>query len=827
MLINLFKKIFSTQSDKILNSMQKTVKVINSMEPKFKNFSDKRLKQKTDEFRKYLNQNGNLENLIPEAFATVREASRRILNMRHYDVQILGGLILHKQCIAEMQTGEGKTLTSTLPIYLNALKGKGCHLVTMNDYLSQRDGKKNKFLFEFLGLSVGINFSGISTELKRKAYLSDITYGTNNEFGFDYLRDNMVFSSKERVQRELYYALIDEVDSILIDEARTPLIISGVEKENLDIYSKINKIIFHMKEKKKKESIFFKGNKYFSVDEKSKQIHLTEIGLTKVENLLVNHNLIDKKSLLYTVKNITLIEYINNALKANILFKKNVDYIIKNKKIIIVDEHTGRIMKGRRWSDGLHQAIEAKENVKIQNENQTLASITFQNYFRLYKKLSGMTGTAATEASEFNSIYNLKTVVIPTNKPMIRKDYSDLVYITEKEKINSIILDIQQNIMKKKPVLVGTTSIEKSEIISNKLKNLGIKHNVLNAKFHSQEANIIAEAGRPGVVTIATNMAGRGTDIVLGGSFKKKYCKNKKNFLYKNNWKKLNQTVVEAGGLHVIGTERHESRRVDNQLRGRSGRQGDPGSSQFYLSMEDSLIRIFSSKRIINTLKKLGIKKDEAIQHKWITIAISNAQKRVEYRNFEIRKQLLEYDDIANNQRKSIYFQRNILLTVKEVSKNIFLFIEDVLKKVIKNYISGKFFSKSWDLVGLEKRLKTDFNVKFSLINKVNLTKELQQHKKLTEYITNKVKGYYISKKKIFGIKKIQEIEKSVLLHNLDFFWKEHLLNMEYLRKGIHLRGYAQKDPKLEYKKESFKMFFKMIQIVKYEVVINLMNFNS
>ncbi|CAL4320690.1 Protein translocase subunit SecA [Buchnera aphidicola (Mindarus abietinus)] len=826
MLINLFNKIFSTQSNKILNSMKKTVQIINSMESKFRNFSNEKLKLKTYEFKKYLKRNGNLENLIPEAFATVREASRRILNMRHYDVQILGGLILHKQCIAEMQTGEGKTLTSTLPMYLNALKGKGFHLVTMNDYLSQRDARKNKFLFEFLGLSVGINLSGMSSKLKRKAYFSDITYGTNNEFGFDYLRDNMVFDCKERVQRGLYYALIDEVDSILIDEARTPLIISGVEEENLDIYSKINKIIFYMKEKNKKDFDFFKGNKYFLVDEKSKQIHLTEIGLKKVEDLLVSHKLIDINSSLYTVKNITLTEYINNALKANILYKKNVDYIIKNKKVIIVDEHTGRIMQGRRWSDGLHQAIEAKENLKVQNENQTLASITFQNYFKLYKKLSGMTGTAATEASEFNSIYNLKTVSIPTNKPMIRKDYADLIYLTEKEKINSIIFDIQRNILKKKPVLVGTTSIEKSEIISNKLKNLGIKHNVLNAKFHSQEANIIEEAGRPETVTIATNMAGRGTDIVLGGSFNKKYSKNKKFFLYKKNWKKLNKTVVKAGGLHVIGTERHESRRVDNQLRGRSGRQGDPGSSQFYLSMEDSLIRVFSSKGIINTLKTLGIKENEAIQHKWITIAISNAQKRVEYRNFEIRKQLLEYDDIINNQRKSIYFQRNSLLTIKKVSENILLFITDILKKIINKYVPEKFSSNSWNLVGLERQLKTDFNLTLLISERINLIRSLHQHKKLTEYIITKVKSCYLLKKKIIGFKKMQEIEKSVVLHNLDFFWKEHLLNMEYLRKGIHLRGYAQKDPKLEYKRESFKMFFKMIEIIKYEVVINLFNLN-
>lgn len=825
MLKSLFNKIFRSQSNKILNSMKKKVQVINALESKFKNFSDEQLRKKTDEFKSYLNRNGDLEDIVSEAFATVREASRRVLNMRHYDVQILGGLVLHKQCIAEMQTGEGKTLTSTLPIYLNALKGKGVHLVTMNDYLSKRDAKKNKFLFKFLGLSVGINLNGMSSKLKRKAYFSDITYGTNNEYGFDYLRDNMIVNSTDRVQRRLHYALIDEVDSILIDEARTPLIISGLEEENLDIYSKINKIVFYMIKKNKNSLNFFKKNKYFLIDEKLKQIHLTEAGFNKIEKLLLEYKLIDKKSSLYTIKNMNLIDSINNALRANILFKKNVDYLIKDKKIIIVDEHTGRMMEGRRWSDGLHQAIEAKEKVKIQNENQILASITFQNYFRLYKKLSGMSGTALTEYSEFKSIYNLKTVVIPSNKPMIRKDKSDLIYMTEKEKIDSIIFDIQKNISNKNPVLVGTISIEKSEIISRKLTDLGIKHNVLNAKFHSQEANIIAEAGRPGAVTIATNMAGRGTDIVLGGSLSKEDYKNNKKSFCKKNWEKLHKIVVEAGGLHVIGTERHESRRVDNQLRGRSGRQGDPGSSQFYLSMEDSLVRIFSSKRIINVMKKLGIKKNQAIQHKWITIAISNAQKRVEYRNFEIRKQLLEYDDILNNQRQLIYFQRNILLNIEEISENIFLFIEDVFKKIISKYISAHSSFKYWDIIGLEKKIKTEFNLNFSILNQIRSKKELLKYEKIILYIIDKIKKYYIAKKKNIGMKKMQGIEKSVLLNSLDFFWKEHLLNMEYLRKGIHLRGYAQKDPKLEYQKESFKMFFKMIQIIKYEVVINLINY--
>lgn len=627
--------------------------------------------------------------------------------MRHFDVQLLGGMVLNERCIAEMRTGEGKTLTATLPAYLNALTGKGVHVVTVNDYLAQRDAENNRPLFEFLGMSVGINMSGLPAPAKREAYAADITYGTNNEYGFDYLRDNMAFSPEERVQRKLHYALVDEVDSILIDEARTPLIISGPAEDSSEMYKKVNKIIPHLIRQEKEDSETFTGEGHFSVDEKARQVNLTERGLVLIEELLVNEGIMDEGESLYSPTNIMLMHHVTAALRAHVLFTRDVDYIVKDGEVIIVDEHTGRTMQGRRWSDGLHQAVEAKEGVEIQNENQTLASITFQNYFRLYEKLAGMTGTADTEAFEFSSIYKLDTVVVPTNRPMIRKDMADLVYMTEAEKIQAIIEDIKERTAAGQPVLVGTISIEKSEVVSKELTKAGIKHNVLNAKFHASEADIVAQAGYPSAVTIATNMAGRGTDIMLGGSWQAEVAQledptPEQIAQIKADWQVRHDAVLAAGGLHIIGTERHESRRIDNQLRGRSGRQGDAGSSRFYLSMEDALMRIFASDRVSGMMRKLGMKPGEAIEHPWVTKAIANAQRKVESRNFDIRKQLLEYDDVANDQRRAIYTQRNELLDVTDVSETINSIREDVFKATIDAHIPPQSLEEMWDVEGLQ-----------------------------------------------------------------------------------------------------------------------------
>lgn len=823
MLNKLLTKIFGSRNERTLRRLNKFVDIINRLEKDFEKLSDSNLKNKTNEFKKRLSSGVPLNNLIPEAFATVREASKRVLNMRHFDVQLLGGMVLNERCIAEMRTGEGKTLTSTLPAYLNALVGKGVHIVTVNDYLASRDAENNKLLFEFLGMTVGINLPGMSSLLKKKAYSADITYATNNEYGFDYLRDNMVFDKKDRVQRKLYYALIDEVDSILIDEARTPLIISGTVESSSRLYKKINQLIPKLKKQEKEDSDSFKGKGHFSVDEKLRQVNLTERGLRLIERLLVQFNLISKGESLYSHSNIILMHHIMVALRAHTLFHRDVDYIVKNNQIVIVDEHTGRIMEGRYWSDGLHQAIEAKEGVKIQCENQTLASITFQNYFRLYEKLAGMTGSADTEAFEFRSIYKLDTIVIPTNRPMIRKDLPDLVYMTEKDKISAIINDIKQCTKRGQPVLVGTISIEKSELISRKLKKAKIKHNVLNAKFHAVEADIIAEAGQISSVTIATNMAGRGTDIVLGGSWKSEINKiknpsKKQIYKIKKDWNNRHNAVVHSGGLHIIGTERHESRRIDNQLRGRSGRQGDPGSSRFYLSMEDSLIRIFASEKIIFMMRKLGMKSGESIQHPWITKAIANAQKKVENRNFDIRKQLLEYDDVANDQRKAIYSQRNDLLDGSDISKTINNIRKDVFKDLVDFYLNLKNLSESEKINKLKDRLKNDFN--FSISVEKFLAKDLKLNKKkLCDYIISKNIDIYNKKEKILTSKLMRNIEKNIMLQTLDMLWKDHLAAMDYLRQGIHLRGYAQKDPKQEYKRESFCMFFKMLSSLKYEVI--------
>lgn len=731
MLVKLLTKVFGSRNDRTLRRMRKVVEQINRMEPDMEKLSDDELKAKTNEFRARLEKGESLESLIPEAFAVVREASKRVFGMRHFDVQLLGGMVLNDRCIAEMRTGEGKTLTATLPAYLNALSGRGVHVVTVNDYLAQRDAENNRPLFEFLGLSIGINLPGMPAPAKREAYAADITYGTNNEYGFDYLRDNMAFSPEERVQRKLHYALVDEVDSILIDEARTPLIISGPAEDSSEMYIKVNKLIPKLIRQEKEDSDTFKGEGHFSVDEKARQVHLTERGLILIEEMLVEAGIMDEGESLYSPTNIMLMHHVTAALRAHVLFTRDVDYIVKDGEVIIVDEHTGRTMQGRRWSDGLHQAVEAKEGVEIQNENQTLASITFQNYFRLYEKLAGMTGTADTEAFEFSSIYKLDTIVVPTNRPMIRKDMPDLVYMTEK-KIGAIIEDIRERTAKGQPVLVGTISIEKSEVVSHELTKAGIEHKVLNAKFHAMEADIVAQAGQSGAVTIATNMAGRGTDIVLGGSWQAEVAlleepTEEQIEAIKAAWKVRHDAVLAAGGLHIIGTERHESRRIDNQLRGRSGRQGDAGSSRFYLSMEDALMRIFASDRVSGMMRKLGMKEGEAIEHPWVTKAIANAQRKVESRNFDIRKQLLEYDDVANDQRRAIYSQRNELLDVSDVSETIASIREDVFKSTIDNYITPQSLEEEWDIQGLEERLKNDFDLEMPIAQWLDKEPELHE----------------------------------------------------------------------------------------------------
>lgn len=826
MLTKLLTKVFGSRNDRTLRRMRKTVEIINKMEPDFEKLSDDELKAKTQAFRARLEKGEELDSLLPEAFATVREASKRVFGMRHFDVQLIGGMVLNDRCIAEMRTGEGKTLTATLPAYLNALSGKGVHVVTVNDYLAQRDAENNRPLFEFLGLSVGINLPGMPAPAKREAYAADITYGTNNEYGFDYLRDNMAFSPEERVQRKLHYALVDEVDSILIDEARTPLIISGPAEDSSELYIKVNKIIPNLIRQEKEDSDTFQGEGHFSVDEKARQVHLTERGLVAIEELMVQEGIMAEGESLYSPTNIMLMHHVTAALRAHVLFTRDVDYIVKDGEVVIVDEHTGRTMQGRRWSDGLHQAIEAKEGVEIQNENQTLASITFQNYFRLYEKLAGMTGTADTEAFEFSSIYKLDTIVIPTNRPMVRKDLPDLVYMTEKEKIDAIIEDIRERTANGQPILVGTISIEKSEVVSNELTRAGIKHNVLNAKFHAREADIVAQAGQPGAVTIATNMAGRGTDIMLGGSWQAEVAAlenptEEQIAAIKTAWKARHDAVLASGGLHIIGTERHESRRIDNQLRGRSGRQGDQGSSRFYLSMEDALMRIFASDRVSNMMRKLGMKPGEAIEHPWVTKAIANAQRKVESRNFDIRKQLLEYDDVANDQRRAIYSQRNELLDVADVSETINSIREDVFKSTIDSYIPPQSLEEMWDVAGLEERLKNDFDLDMPIRQWLDKEPELHEET-LRERIMTQAKEEYQRKEEVVGAEMMRSFEKGVMLQTLDSLWKEHLAAMDYLRQGIHLRGYAQKDPKQEYKRESFAMFAAMLESLKYEVISTL-----
>ncbi|PTC01029.1 preprotein translocase subunit SecA [Thalassospira xiamenensis] len=820
---SIFRKVFGSRNDRILKTLQKSVQRINALEPEFEALSDAELQDKTKEFRKRLHDGETLDNLLIEAFATVREASKRVFGMRHFDVQLVGGMILNDNRIAEMRTGEGKTLTATLPAYLNALSGKGVHVVTVNDYLARRDAEWNRPLFEFLGMTVSFNIPGLPPAEKKAAYQADITYGTNNEFGFDYLRDNMAFSPQDRVQRELNYAIVDEVDSILIDEARTPLVISGAAEDSSELYRQMNEIVPLLTRQAEEDKEDERGDGDFTIDEKARQLHLTEHGQEHIEEVLKEKGILGADDSLYSAANIILLHHVNAALRAHHLFHKDIDYIVKDDQIIIVDEHTGRTMEGRRWSEGLHQAMEAKEGVRIQNENQTLASITFQNFFRLYNKLAGMTGTADTEAFEFQSIYGLETVVIPTNKPMIRDDRADLIFLTAEEKYEAIAEDIEQCRNEQRPVLVGTISIESSEVLSRELKKRKIPHNVLNAKFHAQEADIVAQAGSAGAVTIATNMAGRGTDIVLGGNWQSEVEKlenpdNDKIEAIKQAWQERHDAVIAAGGLHIIGTERHESRRIDNQLRGRAGRQGDPGSSRFYLSLEDSLMRIFASERMASMMKRLGMKRGEAIEHPWVTKAIENAQRKVEGRNFDVRKQLLEYDDVANDQRKVVYEQRNELLDEGDISETIEVIRGDVIEQVINEYIPPQSLEEMWNVAGLEERLRADFAIELPLQKWLD-EDDAMHEEVLRERIQTALTDAYKAKEAQVGESVLRQFEKAIMLQSLDSHWKEHLAAMDHLRQGIHLRGYAQKNPKQEYKREAFELFSDMLEALKLDVI--------
>ncbi|MGZ5010667.1 MAG: preprotein translocase subunit SecA [Methylobacter sp.] len=819
MLGKLVRFVIGSRNDRLIKKKRTLVKKINALASEYEKLSDDALKAKTQEFRDRLAQGEKLDNLLPEAFATVREASTRVFGMRHFDVQLIGGMILHDGKIAEMKTGEGKTLMATLAAYLNALPGRGVHVVTVNDYLAKRDSEWMGRLYGFLGLTTGVIISQMDSDERRQAYASDITYGTNNEFGFDYLRDNMAFSLEQKVQRDLSFAIVDEVDSILIDEARTPLIISGPTEESTEIYVKVNKIVpFLTKQEKEGEP----GD--YTVDEKVRQLYLTEEGHEHVERLMVEHGLMEEGSSLYDATNIRLMHYLSASLRGHVLFKKDVDYIVANNEVIIVDEFTGRVMPGRRWSEGLHQAIEAKENVAIQNENQTLASITFQNYFRLYEKLSGMTGTADTEAFELNKIYGLEVVVIPTHRPMVRRDLGDVVFLTADEKYVAVAEDIKECVSRGQPVLVGTTSIENSERLSALLQKQGIKHEVLNAKQHEREAHIIEQAGMPGAVTIATNMAGRGTDIVLGGNLEAELAalgedasEAEKDHV-RGVWLDRHEQVIATGGLHVIGSERHESRRIDNQLRGRSGRQGDPGSTRFYLSLQDDLMRIFASDRVAGLMQKLGMGNGEAIEHPWVTRSIESAQRKVEGRNFDVRKEILAYDDVANDQRKVVYAQRNELMAAEEISDIITAIREDVVNNVITQYIPPKTMVEQWDIKGLEEHLHQEFNVEIPVRKMLDEDHSLQEES-LRKRIIEILEQNHKDKEQQMSKEVLRHFEKSVMLQVLDNSWKEHLAAMDYLRQGIHFRGYAQKDPKQEYKREAFEMFTNLLEHIKYEVI--------
>ncbi len=823
MVTNLLKKIFGSRNDRVLKKRHKLAAQITSQEETIAALSDDELRAKTIEFRQRLKDGATLESMLSEAFAVVREGGKRALNMRHYDVQMVGAMVLNDGKIAEMRTGEGKTLVATLAVYLNAVEGKGVHLVTVNDYLAQRDADWMGQLYTFLGLSVGVILSGQNPEEKRAAYAADITYGTNNEFGFDYLRDNMAFRADDKVQRGLNFAVIDEVDSILIDEARTPLIISGPADDNSELYGKMNTLIPRLERQQVEGEDGAEGDGDYTVDEKAKQAFLTEAGHQKLEDMLVENDLLQEGESLYDAANIALMHHMNAALRAHVLYQCDVDYIIQNGEVVIVDEFTGRSMPGRRWSEGLHQAVEAKEGVTVQSESQTLASITFQNYFRLYHKLSGMTGTADTEACEFQEIYSLEVVVIPPNRPTARNDMGDLVYLNQEDKFKAILEDIKDCNSRGQPVLVGTTSIEVSELLSDFLEKGGIKHEVLNAKQHAREADVVAQAGSSGAVTIATNMAGRGTDIVLGGSIDRLLEGVDANDVIavqriKSEWQKRHDEVLAAGGLHIIGTERHESRRVDNQLRGRSGRQGDVGSSRFYLSLEDNLMRIFASDRVSAIMQKLGMEEGEAIEHPWVSKAIENAQRKVEGHNFDVRKQLLEFDDVANDQRNVIYNQRNELMAMDDIADAIKGIRTDVVASVINEFIPPQSMEEQWNVSGLEVALESEFGqvvpVQQWLDDDDTLHEEI-----LRPRILEMLEKTYQTKEEQAGGDVLRHFEKAVMLQVLDTQWKEHLAAMDYLRQGIHLRGYAQKNPKQEYKREAFEMFTEMLERIKHEVI--------
>ncbi|AKX45995.1 preprotein translocase subunit SecA [Thiopseudomonas alkaliphila] len=819
----LLRKVFGSKNDRDVKRMQKAVRSVNALEEQMQALSDEQLQAKTIEFRERLSQGETLNKILPEAFAVCREAGKRVMGMRHFDVQLIGGMALHEGKIAEMRTGEGKTLVATLAVYLNALAGKGVHVVTVNDYLAHRDANWMRPLYEFLGLSVGVVLPFQDPQEKRSAYACDITYGTNNEFGFDYLRDNMAFSLEEKYQRELNFAVIDEVDSILIDEARTPLIISGQSDDSSVLYQQVNELIPLLQRHLEEEPGVVTQEGHYSLDEKTRQVELNEAGHLFIEDELVKRGLLPEGETLYAPSNLGLLAHVYAGLRAHTLFHKNVEYIIQNGQIVLVDEHTGRTMQGRRLSEGLHQAIEAKEGVQIQPESQTMASTTFQNYFRLYNKLSGMTGTADTEAFEFRQIYGLDVLVIPTHRPIARIDYNDLVFLTQEEKYQAVIEDILACQKQGRPVLVGTASIESSELVSSVLQREGIAHKVLNAKHHDSEAEIIAQAGRPGAVTIATNMAGRGTDILLGGNWEVEAAALENPTeaqieAIKAEWQVRHQKVIEAGGLHVIATERHESRRIDNQLRGRAGRQGDPGSSRFYLSLEDNLMRIFASDRVKNFMKALGMKPGEAIEHRMVTNAIEKAQRKVEGRNFDIRKQLLEYDDVANEQRKVIYHMRNSLLEADTIKETVAEFADQVLTEAVAEHIPPQSLPEQWNIAGLEEALKTDFALELPIQQWLDEDNSLYEET-LVERIKSELVAVYREKEQLAGEEALRGFEKQIVLRVLDDLWKDHLATMDHLRQGIHLRGYAQKNPKQEYKRESFNLFQNLIESIKRDSV--------
>ncbi len=824
MLASLIGGIFGTKNERELKRMRKIVEKVNALEPTISALSDADLSAKTEEFKQRYNKGESLDKLLPEAFAVCREAAKRIMGMRHYDVQLVGGITLHEGKIAEMRTGEGKTLMGTLACYLNAISGQGVHVITVNDYLAQRDAELNRPLFEFLGLSIGVIYSMQDPMEKSEAYKADITYGTNNEFGFDYLRDNMVYSLGEKKQRRLVYAIIDEVDSILIDEARTPLIISGQSEDSSQLYAAINAIPPKLKPQKE-EKVADGG--HFWIDEKQRSVEMTEIGFETVEDELISMGLLAEGESLYSSSNLNLVHHVTAAIRAHYLYQRNVQYIINDGEIIIVDENTGRTMPGRRWSEGLHQAVEAKEGLEIQPENQTLATTTFQNYFRLYRKLSGMTGTADTEAAEMKEIYGLDVVLIPTHRPMVRKDENDLIYLNRNGKYSAIIKEIQRvHESGVAPILIGTATIEASEILSDKLKEAGITHEVLNAKQHEREADIIAQAGAPRAVTIATNMAGRGTDILLGGNWKALLAKIENptaedEARLKAEWEKNHDAVLASGGLHIIGSERHESRRIDNQLRGRAGRQGDPGVSRFYLSLEDDLMRIFAGDRIVSMMRAMGLTEDEAIEHKMVSRSIENAQRKVEARNFDIRKNLLKYDDVNNEQRKIIYSQRDEILAESTLQEYVEEMHQEVVKGLIANYIPPESIHDQWDIPGLEAALREDFGVEMEITRWLEEDRRLDEEA-LVERIYDEILQRYRSRREQMGAESAAMLERHFMLGSLDRHWKDHLAAMDYLRQGIHLRGYAQKNPEQEYKKEAFNLFINMLGVIKSDVVMDL-----